>query len=70
MSFDEKAVLAVDAGRDVGAAADHPRDAAPRPESLEARVPHPLLIQRPNTTADDDTTPLARDSETLAKFLQ
>ncbi|HET6743985.1 MAG TPA: hypothetical protein VFH76_33830 [Kribbella sp.] len=36
---------------------------------MEAMVTTPVLIQRPIVTADDTTTAIARDPETVAKFL-
>ena len=46
-----------------------PRDEAHRADWIDAMVTHPILIQRPILTADDDTTAVARDPETLARFL-
>ena len=46
-----------------------PRDAAHRPTWIEAMTTHPILIQRPIITADDNTTAVARDPESLAEFL-
>ena len=40
-----------------------------RAEWLEALVDHPRLIQRPIITADDGTTVIGRDPESLAKVL-
>ncbi|TCC53290.1 arsenate reductase [Kribbella capetownensis] len=48
---------------------DLPRDPANRPAWIEAIVTHPILIQRPILTADDQTTAVARDPETLSHFL-
>jgi arsenate reductase len=48
---------------------DLPRDAAHRRDWIEAMVTTPVLIQRPIVTADDTTTAIARDPETVAKFL-
>jgi len=42
-----------------------PRDAAHREDWLAAMVAEPLTIQRPIITADDGTTVVARDEETL-----
>jgi arsenate reductase len=46
-----------------------PRDAEHRTDWIEAMVADPILIQRPIITADDQTTAVARDPETLARFL-
>ena len=43
-----------------------PRDAAHREDWLAAMVADPRTIQRPIITADDGTTVVARDPETLA----
>ena len=48
---------------------DLPRDAGHREDWLAAMVANPAVIQRPILTADDDTTAVARDPETLARFL-
>jgi arsenate reductase (glutaredoxin) len=48
---------------------DVPRDPAHREAWIEAMVAHPILIQRPILTADDSTTAVVRDPETLSKFL-
>ncbi|MEQ7010562.1 ArsC/Spx/MgsR family protein [Actinopolymorpha sp. B17G11] len=48
---------------------DLPRDAAHREAWIEAMVSQPILIQRPILTADDSTTAVVRDPETLATFL-
>jgi arsenate reductase len=42
-----------------------PRDAAHRDDWLAAMAAHPQVIQRPIITADDGTTVVARDPETL-----
>jgi arsenate reductase len=46
-----------------------PKDAAHRTDWIAAMVADPILIQRPIITADDGTTAVARDPETLARFL-
>jgi arsenate reductase len=46
------------------------KDEAHRHEWLELMVDNPKLIQRPIITADDGTTVVARDPETLAQILQ
>ena len=43
-----------------------PKDAGHREDWLAAMVAHPRTIQRPIITADDGTTVVARDPETLA----
>jgi len=48
---------------------DLPRDAAHRAAWIQAMVDTPILIQRPILTADDNTTAIARDPETLTRFL-
>ncbi|GAA1592804.1 MULTISPECIES: ArsC/Spx/MgsR family protein [Kribbella] len=48
---------------------DLPRDEANRAAWIQALADTPILIQRPIITADDDTTAVARDPETLAQFL-
>ena len=45
---------------------DLPKDADHRQEWLAAMVSEPRTIQRPIITADDGTTVIARDPETLA----
>lgn len=49
---------------------DLPRDEAHRDAWIEAMTANPILIQRPIITADDRTTAIARDPETLAQFLR
>ncbi len=46
-----------------------PRDSAHRADWIQAMVTTPILIQRPILTADDNTTAVARDPQTLAQFL-
>ena len=46
-----------------------PRTERARGEWLEALVDHPRLIQRPIITADDGTTVVGRDPESLAKVM-
>jgi arsenate reductase len=46
-----------------------PRDAEHRDDWLAAMVADPLTIQRPIITADDGTTVVARDPETLADIV-
>ena len=46
-----------------------PRTEEARAEWLQALVDHPRLIQRPIITADDGTTVIGRDPESLAKVL-
>lgn len=48
---------------------DLPRDAAHREDWLAAMVAEPRTIQRPIITADDGTTVVARDPETLAAIV-
>jgi arsenate reductase (glutaredoxin) len=48
---------------------DVPKDAGHRDRWLDALAAHPELIQRPIITADDGTTVVARDPESLAKVL-
>lgn len=48
---------------------DLPRDAAHRQEWLEAMVSEPRTIQRPIITADDGTTVMARDEQTLSSVI-
>ena len=46
-----------------------PRTEEARGEWLQALIDHPRLIQRPIITADDGTTVVGRDPESLAKIL-
>jgi arsenate reductase (glutaredoxin) len=46
-----------------------PRTEDARGEWLQALVDHPQLIQRPIITADDGTTVVGRDPDSLAKVL-
>jgi arsenate reductase len=48
---------------------DLPRDPGHRDAWLAALAANPRAIQRPIITADDGTTAVARDPETLARFL-
>jgi arsenate reductase (glutaredoxin) len=51
--------------------ADWSRDgASDRARWIEAMVAHPILIQRPIITADDGTTVIARDPETLGAVVE
>lgn len=52
--------------RDAGI--DLPRDAAHRDDWLDAMAANPLVIQRPIITADDGTTAIVRDAESLKPF--
>lgn len=45
------------------------RSAADRPRWVEALVAHPVLIQRPIITVDDDTAVLGRSPETVRSVL-
>jgi arsenate reductase len=49
---------------------DLPRDPAHRDAWLAAMVAEPRTIQRPIITADDGTTAIARDEETLARLVR
>ena len=49
---------------------DLPRDAANRDRWIAAMVEHPILIQRPIITAEDGTTVVARDPETVEKAIE
>ncbi|HET7690307.1 MAG TPA: ArsC/Spx/MgsR family protein [Nocardioidaceae bacterium] len=46
-----------------------PKDEANRDAWVDALVDHPRLIQRPIITADDGTTVVGRDPESLARVL-
>jgi arsenate reductase len=48
---------------------DVPKDAAHRGRWVDALAAHPQLIQRPIITADDGTTVVGRDPESLAEVL-
>lgn len=48
---------------------DLPRDAEQREAWVEALVAHPILIQRPILTADDGTTVVGRDPESLSRVI-
>jgi len=48
---------------------DLPRDADHRDEWLAALAAHPRAIQRPIITADDGTTVIARDPDSLARVI-
>ena len=54
---------------DIGLA-DVPREAAHRDRWVAAMVEHPILIQRPILTADDGTTVVGRDPESLRRLLR
>ena len=49
---------------------DLPKDAAHRDDWLAAMVANPTTIQRPIITADDGTTVVARDEESLGRILR
>ena len=49
--------------------ADYGRAPADRSRWIAAMVAHPILIQRPIITADDGTTVVARDPETLERVV-
>lgn len=51
------------------AGVDLPKDAAHREEWLAAMAAHPRLIQRPILTADDGTTVVGRDPESLDRAI-
>ena len=46
-----------------------PRDAENRDRWLQALVEHPILIQRPILTADDGTTVVGRDPDSVEKAI-
>lgn len=48
---------------------DLPRDAAHRQDWLAAMIAEPRTIQRPIITADDGTTVVARDEQTVAAVI-
>jgi len=48
---------------------EFPKDAEHREDWLAALAANPRAIQRPIITADDGTTVIARDEETLGKLL-
>ena len=48
---------------------DLPRDAAHRDRWLAAIAAHPKVIQRPILTADDGTTVVGRDPDSLARVI-
>lgn len=50
--------------------ADLPRDAAHRDRWIAAMTEHPILIQRPILTADDGSTVVGRDPDSLAGVVQ
>jgi arsenate reductase len=52
------------------AVAGLPRSEEARGDWLQALVDHPQLIQRPIITADDGTTVVGRDPESLARVLR
>jgi arsenate reductase (glutaredoxin) len=47
-----------------------PKDAEHREQWLSAMVADPIVIQRPIVTADDGTTVVGRDEESLARVMQ
>ena len=49
--------------------ADLPRDAAHRADWVAAMVARPILIQRPILTADDGTTVVGRDADSLDRAI-
>ncbi|WP_068114112.1 ArsC/Spx/MgsR family protein [Nocardioides dokdonensis] len=54
---------------EAGVVADLPRTTEARGQWLDALAAHPRLIQRPIITADDGTTVVGRDPESLARVL-
>jgi arsenate reductase len=48
---------------------DLPRDADHRDRWVAAMVEHPVLIQRPILTADDGTTVIGRDKDSLDRIV-
>lgn len=50
--------------------AGFPRTAAHRDRWIAAMVEHPILIQRPILTADDGSTVVGRDAESLAGVVE
>ncbi len=48
---------------------DVPKDAGHRQQWIETMAAHPILIQRPIITADDGTTVVGRDAESLARVI-
>ena len=48
---------------------DLPKDAGHRDAWLAAMVAHPIVIQRPILTADDGTTVVGRDPDTLSEAI-
>ena len=49
---------------------DLPKDAAHRDDWFAAMVAHPRVIQRPIITADDGTTVVGRDPESLDRVVE
>ena len=49
---------------------DIPRDAASRDRWIATLVEHPILIQRPIITADDGTTVVGRDPDTIDRAIK
>ena len=48
---------------------DLPKDAAHREDWLAAMAAHPIVIQRPILTADDGTTVVGRDEDSLDRVI-